>query len=114
MLLTGGRLQEGRLAILGHICKTAELYICFLTSPHLSSVKEPGIQTPVRWLFEALACHLLGLPAPQLKSLPCLNTSSLRFIGLSCGEQSELGVGEGDTSVPTECGMKSPSVWRLK
>ena len=42
--------------------------------------------------FEALACRLLGLPAPQLKSLPCLNTSSLGFIGLPFSEQSELGL----------------------
>ena len=34
------------------------------------------------------ACHPLGLPVPQLKYLPCLSTSSLRSIGLSCGEQS--------------------------
>ena len=40
-----------------------------------------------------LACHLLGLPAPRLKSLPCLNTSSLGLIGLLCGEQSKLGLG---------------------
>ena len=25
--------------------------LCFLTSPHLCSIKETGIQTPVRWLF---------------------------------------------------------------
>ena len=43
--------------------------------------------------FEALACHLLGLLAPQLKSLPCLNTLSLRFTGVWCSEQSELGLG---------------------
>ena len=38
-----------------------------------------------------LACHLLSLLTPQLKSLPCFNTSSLRFTGMACGEQSELG-----------------------
>ena len=45
-----------------------------------------------------LACHLLGLPAPRLKCLPCLDTSSLGFIGLSCGEQSKLGLGNAVTS----------------
>ena len=45
-----------------------------------------------------LACHLLGQLAPQLKSLACLNTSSLGFIGLSCGEQSKLGLGNAVTS----------------
>ena len=43
------------------------------------------------YYFEAPACHLLSLPAPRLKSLPCLNTSSLGLIGLSGGEQNELG-----------------------
>ena len=38
-----------------------------------------------------LACHLLRLLAPQLKSLSCLNTLSLRFIGLEHSKQSELG-----------------------
>ena len=42
--------------------------------------------------FEALACHLLSLLAPRLKSLPCLNTLSLRFTLLWCSEQSELGL----------------------
>ena len=45
-----------------------------------------------------LACHLLSLLAPQLKSFPCLNILSLRFIGLSCGKQSELGLGNSCTS----------------
>ena len=49
--------------------------------------------------IEVLACHLLGQPAPGLKSLPCLKTSSLRFIGLSCGKQSELGLGNRPTPV---------------
>ena len=40
--------------------------------------------------FQVLAYHLLGLPTPRLKSLPCLNTLSLVFIGLLCGEQSEI------------------------
>ena len=38
-----------------------------------------------------LVCHLLGLPA-----LPCLNTSSLGFTGLLCGEQRKLGLGNRD------------------
>ena len=42
-------------------------------------------------IFEVLSCYLLCLLASQLKSFPCLNISSLRFIGLSCGKCSELG-----------------------
>ena len=30
--------------------------------------------------FEALACSLLGVPAPQLRSFPCLKSLSPRFI----------------------------------
>ena len=41
-----------------------------------------------------LVCHLLSQLAFQMKSLPCLNTSSLGFIGLSCSEQGELGLGD--------------------
>ena len=39
-----------------------------------------------------LACHLLGLLAPQFKPLLCLNTSSLGFIGLLRSQWSELGL----------------------
>ena len=41
----------------------------------------------------AAVCHLLGLLAPWLKFLPCLNTLSLGLIGLSCSEQRNLGHG---------------------
>ena len=44
-----------------------------------------------------LVSHLLSLPDPQLKFLPCLNTSSLGFISLLFGEQSELGLGNKNT-----------------
>ena len=40
-----------------------------------------------------LAYHLLGRLTPQLKSLPCFSTLSLGFIGLLCGEQSKLWLG---------------------
>ena len=59
----------------------------------LWSIKEPGIQTPRRWLFWGRAFHVLGLPAPRLKSLPCLNTLSLGFIGLLYGKENKLGLG---------------------
>ena len=40
--------------------------LCFLTSPHFCSVKEPGIQTPVRWLF-------WGISLPPSQSTDFLN-----------------------------------------
>ena len=42
--------------------------------------------------LEDVACHPLGQPAPQIKSLPCLNPLSLRFTGRPCGELSKLGL----------------------
>ena len=39
-----------RLAILGDTCKIKDLFTLFHL-PHLWSMKEPGIQTPTRWLF---------------------------------------------------------------
>ena len=39
-----------RLAILGDICKIKYLFTLFHL-PHLWSMKEPGIQTPTRWLY---------------------------------------------------------------
>ena len=40
-----------RLAILGDICKINGLFTLFPPPCHLWSIKEPGIQTPKRWLF---------------------------------------------------------------
>ena len=40
-----------RLAIPGDICKIKGLFTLFPHLPHLYSIKEPGIQTPIRWLF---------------------------------------------------------------
>ena len=45
-----------------------------------------------------LACHLRGLMALQLKSLLCLDTSSLGFIGLLCSQWSELGLRISETT----------------
>lgn len=55
-------------------------------------MQETGTWTPLNGYLEALACYLLGQLAPRKKSLPRLNPSSLGFTGLSCGEQSELGL----------------------
>ena len=80
---------EEPITLLPHCISLPVLLFDFSFSLLLSlrSTKEPGIQTPIRWLFWG---HLLGLPAPWLKSLPCLKTSSVRFIDLVYYEQSRV------------------------
>ena len=80
-----------RLAILGDIYKINGLFTLFPHLPYLYSIKEPGIQTPIRWdiilsYFETLVC-LFFISQVFLASVPCF-----WFIGLSCGEQSKLGL----------------------
>ena len=72
--LSSCRWQEGRneripclrLAILGDVCKINGLFLCFLTSPYLWSIKEPGIWTPIRSLF-------WGTSLPSSQSASFLN-----------------------------------------
>ena len=66
--------------------------LCLLTCPHLWSIKEPDIQTFIRWLF-------WGISLPPFQPVGSLNkviflasTPHLWFIDLLCGEQSELGL----------------------
>ena len=62
--------------------------------------REPGIlwfmgsqRVIHNWATEQnWACHLLCLSVPQLKSLPCVSSSSVRFISLLWCEHSELGL----------------------
>ena len=61
--------------------------------PPLCAIKETGIQTPIRWLFWDIS-----LPSSRSASFPnkvvfLASTPCLQFIGLSCGNQSELGLG---------------------
>ena len=64
--------------------------------PHLlplCAIKETGIQSPIRWLFWDFS-----LPSSWSAGLPnkvifLASKPRLRFIGLSCGKQSELGLG---------------------
>ena len=70
-----------------------DFLLCLLNSLHLWSIKEPGIRTQIRWLFWGASLTSTPQPSSPLKSLPCLNCSSLGFIVLLCGEQSELGFG---------------------
>ena len=59
----------------------------------LCSIKETGIQTPIRWFFGATS-----LPPSWSASFPnkvvlLASTPHLQFTGLSCREQSKLGLG---------------------
>ena len=67
-----------RLAVLGDICKDWTVFLlCILTSHHLWSIKEPGIQAQTRWLFWGPSLLSSGSAGSRIKSLPCLN----RFLG---------------------------------
>ena len=75
------------------LAKLKAFLLCFLTSPHLWSIKEPGIQTPRRWLFQGASLPSSGSASSPIKVSSCLNPLSVGFIGLLCGEQSKLGPG---------------------
>ena len=52
----------------------------FLTSTSLCSVKDTGIQTPIRWSFGDFrlpSSQFAGFPNKVI--IPCLNTSSLIY-----------------------------------
>ena len=90
-------------------CKTKDLFpLChclslsilpfdFSSSLLLSlwSIKEPGIQTPIRRLFRGLPSSQSASSTIKVRRLP---QQSLWFIGLLCGKQSKLGLGYNDTS----------------
>ena len=86
-----------RLAILGDVCKINGLFTLLPYSAHLWSMKKPGIQTLIRWLFWGTSLPSSQSASSQLKSLPCLNLS-LGFIGPSCSEQSEFGLSNTETN----------------
>ena len=73
-------------------------YFISSSPPPLCSLKETGIQTPIRCFFGDIS-----LPSSQSADFPnkvvfLASIPHLRFIGLSCGQQSELGL-----SVTTAC-----------
>ena len=75
-----------------HLENLRPFYFTSSSPPLLCSIKETGIQTPIRWFWGNIS-----LPSSQsagflnkvifLSSTPCL-----QFIGLLCGKQSELGL----------------------
>ena len=77
----------------GYLQNLWPFYFISSSLPPLCAIKETGIQTPIRWLFWDFS-----LPSSRSASFPnkvvfLASTPRLRFIGLSCGEQSELGLG---------------------
>ena len=77
----------------GYLQNLWSFYLTSSSPLHLCAIKETGIQTLVRWLFRDIS-----LPSSQSASFPnkvvfLASTPHLQFIGLLCGEQSELGLG---------------------
>ena len=71
-----------------------DLWPFYFTSsppPPLCSIKETGIQAPIRWYSRMIVHHLLGCLAFRIKSLVLASTPRLLIIGLSYSEQTELG-----------------------
>ena len=64
--------------------------LCFLTSPHLWSIKEPGIQNPIKWWFWGTSLPSSQSAGSLFKVSSCLNTSPIRFTGLWCGSRTSL------------------------
>ena len=83
-------------------------FFYFTSSPSpLCSIKEIGIQTQAIWFFGTLVHHLLSLRAFQMESLLVS-----QLIGLSCGEQYDLGLGNkfwrSQTGAPAALGQPAP------
>ena len=77
----------------GYLQNLWPFYFTSSSPPLVCSIKETGIQTPIRWFAETLVCHLLGMLAFRIKVVLLTSTPHLRFTGLSCSEQSEPGLG---------------------
>ena len=94
----------------GHL---QNLWSFYFTSSSPPPLKETGIHTPIRWFFRDT-----GLPSSRSAGFPnkvvfLAWTPRLRFIGLSCGEQGELGPGNIVTSRNT--GIKpSPQTRKVR
>ena len=96
-----------RLALPGDVLLKTEDPFYFTSSLHLlpvlpfdfnsslllsDSIKRTWHPDPGQDTFRHYSAIFLVSQLSQLSHIPCLNTLSLRFIGLSCGNQSELGL----------------------
>ena len=77
----------------GYLQNLWAFYFTFSSPPHLCAIKETGIQTPIRWLFRDISLPFSWSAGFPNKVVFFASTSRLRFIGLLCGEQSKLGLG---------------------
>ena len=67
----------------------------FLSShpPHLCSIKEPGIQSTIRWLFWDISLPSSWSDGFLITVIFLASIPRLWYIGLLCGKKSELGWG---------------------
>ena len=77
----------------GHLQILPASYFTSSSPPPLCAIKETGIQTPIRWLFRDISPPSSRSAGFLNKVLFLASTPRLRFIGLSWGERSELGLG---------------------
>ena len=82
--------------LLYFLTSSPSLFCLFTLLPHCLSlsdyIKENGIQTLKRWFFRGISLPSSPSAGFRNKVLFLASTSQLRFIGLLCGKQSELGL----------------------
>ena len=93
-MATGGKKLTHFLTEAGHSRRYLQDWwpFCFLTSPNLCPIKEPGIQTPGIWLFWHISLPSSQFASSANKVLFLASTVHLWFTALSCRELSELGL----------------------
>ena len=87
----------------GYLQNLWVFYFISSSPPPLCAIKETGIQTLIRrlfWDFSLPSSRSAGFPN---KVVFPASTPRLRFIGLSCGEQSELGLGNVCVHIKIHC-----------
>ena len=99
-LSTCGWLQErrnyhipsSRRSFQGIYAKLRPFYFTSSSPPPLCAIKETGIQSPRRWLFRDISLPSSWSAGFPNKVIFPASTPRLRFVVLSCGEQSKLGL----------------------
>ena len=76
----------------GHLQNLWPFYFTSSSPPPPCAIKETGIQTLIRWLFWDFSLLSSWSASFPNKVVFLASTPHLWFIGLSCGEQSELGL----------------------
>ena len=88
-------------------CKTDGPFTLLAHRLSLSdSIKETGIQTQIRWFFRDTSLSSSWSAGFPNKVVFLVSTPRLRFIGLLCGEQSKLGLGNTMTEPTLQGGYK--------